>query len=66
MDLENKDELNTEAAADNAVEDTEDKAAETAQTEEIVEEVDVDTGQVSICHGCKIYFIVNPWNNNAG
>ncbi len=42
MDLENKDELNTEAAADNAVEDTEDKAAETAQTEEIVEEVKVE------------------------
>ena len=42
MDLENKDELNTEAAADNAVEDTEGKAAETAQTEEIVEEVKVE------------------------
>ena len=42
MDLENKDEMNVEAAADNVVEDTENKSTETAQAEEVVEELPVE------------------------
>ena len=42
MDLENKDEMNVEAAAGNAVENTEDKTVETVNTEETVEEVKIE------------------------
>ncbi len=42
MDLENKDEMNVEAAAGNVVEDTEEKTVESAQAEETVEEIKVE------------------------
>ena len=42
MDLENKDEMNVEAATGNVVEDTEEKTVESAQAEETVEEIKVE------------------------